>query len=127
MPDPSLTPHGVKQCRNLLVAFPFHSQVEMIVASPLRRTLYTAFLGFEGVLKEKELKIIAMPEIQETSDVVCDIGSDLSTLEQEIREKGLPVELGLLTEGWNIKVSRPWKLKKSTEKCFGLCRFMESS
>ena len=107
MPDPSLTPHGEKQCRKLLVDFPFHSQVEIIVASPLRRTLYTAFLGFEEVLKEKQLKIIAMPEIQETSDVMCDIGSDLSILEQEVREQGLPVELGLLTEGWNTKVRQP--------------------
>ena len=105
MPDPPLTPHGEKQCRNLLANFPFHSHVEMIVASPLRRTLYTALLGFESVLKGKKLKIVALPEIQETSDVACDIGSDLSALEQEIIGKNLPVELGLVMEGWNLKVS----------------------
>lgn len=112
MPDPHLTPHGEKQCRNLLVDFPFHSRVEMVIASPLRRALYTAFLGFEGVLREKGLKIIALAEIQETSDVACDVGSDLSTLEQEVGGNDLPVELGLLTDGWNVKVSPGLKYRR---------------
>lgn len=35
----------------------------------------------------------------------CDIGSDLTVLEKEVEEKGLPVDLGLVGEDWNSKVS----------------------
>ncbi|KAI1907397.1 hypothetical protein LOZ12_005148 [Ophidiomyces ophidiicola] len=108
LPDPLLTPHGETQCRNLLINFPFHSDVELIVASPLRRTIYTALLAFEVPLREKGLKVIALPEIQETSDVPCDIGSDLEALEREVRENDLPVDLSLVTEGWNNKKNARW-------------------
>jgi len=109
MRDPLLTPYGENQCRNLNENFPFHAKVEMIVASPLRRTLYTAILGFETVLREKDLKVVALPEIQETSDVQCDTGSELHDLENEIKRKYLPVELGLVMEGWHVKVSSKFK------------------
>ncbi|PGH19262.1 hypothetical protein AJ80_04128 [Polytolypa hystricis UAMH7299] len=106
IPDPLLTPHGETQCRNLLVNFPYHSQIDLIVASPLRRTIYTALLAFEKPIREKGLKIIALPEIQETSDVPCDIGSDLEDLAREVEEKGLPVDLSLVVKGWNSKAGK---------------------
>lgn len=76
----------------------------MVVASPLRRTIYTALLGFESDIKNNGLKIVALPEIQETSDVPCDTGSDLEALKKEVQEKELPVDLSLVEEGWNSKV-----------------------
>lgn len=76
----------------------------MVVASPLRRTIYTALLGFETEIKSKGLKIVALPEIQETSDVPCDTGSDIEALKKEVQEKGLPVDLDLVSEDWNNKV-----------------------
>ncbi|KAL1960115.1 hypothetical protein VTO42DRAFT_287 [Malbranchea cinnamomea] len=101
--DPLLTPHGETQCKNLLANFPYHDDVDLVVASPLRRTLYTALLAFEKPIREKGLKVIALPDLQETSDVPCDLGSDLAALETEVREKDLPVDLSLVTEGWNDK------------------------
>jgi hypothetical protein len=62
-------------------------------------------LAFQKPIREKNVKVIALPEIQETSDVPCDLGSDLAVLEKEIRENELPVDLSLVTEGWNDKVS----------------------
>ena len=64
-------------------------------------------------MREKNLTIIALPEIQETSDVPCDVGSDVSALQKEIKEKNLPVDIELVPENWNDKVSRlrfisPW-------------------
>ncbi|KKZ66916.1 hypothetical protein EMCG_07412 [[Emmonsia] crescens] len=103
LPDPLLTPHGESQCRGLNAEFPHHSQIDLVVSSPLRRTLYTALLSFEDQIESKGLTIIALPEIQETSDVPCDIGSDLTLLEKEVEEKGLPVDLGLVGEDWNSK------------------------
>ncbi|KAK2794036.1 hypothetical protein FQN51_000945 [Onygenales sp. PD_10] len=103
IPDPLLTPHGESQCRDLNANFPYHSNVDLVVASPLRRTIYTALLSFEGDIRDKGLTIIALPEIQETSDVPCDVGSDLEALIKEVEEKKLPVDLTLVKEGWNSK------------------------
>lgn len=102
--DPLLTPHGEQQSTNLLVNFPFHDNVELVVASPMRRTLYTAMLAFAKPLRDKKMNIVALPEVQETSDVPCDLGSELAALEEEVREKNLPVDLSLVSEGWNDKV-----------------------
>ena len=104
MPDPLLTEHGENQCRALQEKFPFHDKIELIVASPLRRTLYTALISFERIIKKKNLTIIALPELQETSQVPCDVGSDLEVLRKEVEEKKLPVDLSLVTKDWNIKV-----------------------
>lgn len=53
------------------------------------------------------VKLIALPDAQETSDVPCDTGSDPNVLRQElVVEKGAPVDLGLLTPEWNVKVTQ---------------------
>jgi len=46
------------------------------------------------------MKVLALPEIQETSDLPCDTGSDVELLEKEFGEK---VYLSLVKEGWNNK------------------------
>lgn len=76
----------------------------MVVASPMRRTIYTALLGFEADIKSKGLKIVALPEVQETSDVACDTGTDIEALKKEVQEKELPVDLDLVQADWNSNV-----------------------
>jgi hypothetical protein len=67
--------------------------------------MYTALQSFEPVFKANPgMKLILLPDIQETSDVACDTGSDPSALRKEIEEKGLPVDASLVHEGWNVKV-----------------------
>lgn len=100
MPDPSLTTYGVEQCRCLSRNFPYHSSVKLVVASPIRRTLYTALHTFEPEL-EKGMRIVALPELQETSDLPCDTGSDIDILKDEFKDQ--PVDLSLVTKGWNSK------------------------
>ena len=100
MPDPSLTTYGEEQCRHLAQTFPYHSEVGLIVASPLRRTICTAIHSFPTEL-EQGMKVVALPEVQETSDLPCDTGSDLDVLREEFAQK--PVELGLVKEGWDSK------------------------
>ena len=74
-----------------------------MTASPLRRTIYTALEGFEPVFKaHPDMQLIALPDIQETSDVACDTGSDPQVLREEFAGKN--VDLGLVHEGWNNKV-----------------------
>ncbi|KAL4941812.1 hypothetical protein BDV06DRAFT_173053 [Aspergillus oleicola] len=107
IPDPSLTDLGNEQCTKLRNAFPRHDKIELVVASPLRRTMYTALQSFEPVFKANPgLKLILLPDIQETSDVPCDTGSDPKDLRREIEENNLPVDASLVEDGWNVKTGR---------------------
>ena len=103
MPDPSLTSFGEEQCRRLAQNFPYHKSVELLVASPLRRTIFTTLLGFKPEI-DRGMAIIALPEIQETADVPCDTGSDIEVLKDEMKDK--PVDLTRVMEGWNSKTGR---------------------
>ncbi|KAJ5105395.1 phosphoglycerate mutase family protein [Penicillium alfredii] len=105
IPDPLLTDLGHEQCRKLRENFPHHAQVELVTASPLRRTIYTALESFEPVFEvHPDLKLIALPDVQETSDVACDTGSEPSALRREF--EGQPVDLELVQEGWNNNKDR---------------------
>ena len=103
MPDPSLTPEGKEQCQNLAESFPYHKTIGAIVASPLRRTIYTALYGFKPLI-EKGMPVIALPEICETADVPCDTGTDIAVLREEMKDK--PVDLSRVKEGWNAKTGK---------------------
>lgn len=103
MKDPLLTPFGEKQCHDLAQSFPDHESIDLLVCSPLRRTIYTTLLGFSQDI-DRCGKIIALPEAQETADVPCDTGSDVQALRQEMADK--PVDLSRVTNGWNSKSGR---------------------
>ena len=105
--DPDLTPIGTEQCARLQKTFPLLPQITHLVASPLRRTIYTCLLSFEPALQNPGIvtkKVIAFPQLQEVSPMPCDTGSELDKLVAEFGPAG-QVDLGLVTEGWNDKVS----------------------
>ncbi|KAK0654296.1 hypothetical protein DIS24_g5352 [Lasiodiplodia hormozganensis] len=104
LPDPALTDLGKQQCADLQRAFPYHDRITHVVASPIKRTLWTALLAFAPAIAAKNLKVIALPEIQETSDLPCDTGSDRAELEREFA--GQPVDLSRVEDGWNSKKGR---------------------
>ena len=102
--DPRLTLEGQQQCRDLAWKLDDIYSIDCIVASPLLRTLRTALLVFEELLHFKpDLRIIALPELQETSDLPCDIGSPVEELEQEFEDK--PVNFSLMPADWTDKVT----------------------
>lgn len=107
IPDPHLTEAGVAECRALESRFPFQSSIDLIVSSPLRRALETALCSLQPAIA-RGVKIVALPELQETSDVACDTGSDVSDLEREFSDKQGPsgpvIDLSLLDKDWNSKV-----------------------
>lgn len=103
MHDPLLTPKGVEECQQLSERFPNHDSIGLLVASPLRRTLYTALLSFIPEV-ERGIQVIALPELQEISDLPSDTGSDAEPLKLEM--KGKPVDLSLVHEGWNNKLGK---------------------
>ncbi|KAN0120123.1 phosphoglycerate mutase-like protein [Hyaloscypha variabilis] len=107
LPDPDLTPLGRDQCSTLAQTFPYHAKITHLVASPLRRTLYTTLLSFPSEVS-KGIKVLALPEVQETSDLPCDTGSAPEKLAAEFSsgEFAGAVDLSLVHEGWNSKVGR---------------------
>ena len=102
MRDPSLTVRGERQSQALRTTFPYHGSVDLLVSSPIRRALYTTLLGFQAET-DRGLKIIALPDLQETSDSPCNIGVDRDELEKEFGQDGR-VDLSLVTSDWNVKV-----------------------
>lgn len=101
MHDPLLTQLGEEQCKRLQKDFPAMKSVDLVIASPLKRTIYTALIGFEPAIQEKGLKVIGLPELQETSDLPCDTGSAPEEIAKEFA--GKPVDLDLVKQGWNNK------------------------
>lgn len=108
LPDPQLTELGKRQCEELHNAFPNISSIDLIVASPIKRTIWTALLTFHSVIKSKKLTIMAIPELQEVSDMPCDTGSSVEELEKEFA--GQPVDFLLVTPDWTTKKGEwaPW-------------------
>lgn len=106
--DPMLTQLGEDQCKTLQSNFPFMDQVDGVVASPLKRTMYTALHSFGPAINNKHLKVIALPELQETSDLPCDTGSDVPDIEREFRAQ--PVDLNYMytppARAWNSKTGK---------------------
>lgn len=101
LPDPELTPLGEEQARALTTRFPELANVELIVSSPLRRTIQTALLAFPSKL-EGGMQVLALPEVQEASELVCDTGSPLPDIKAIF--DGLPVDFSLVEPDWYVKV-----------------------
>ncbi|KAJ5860888.1 uncharacterized protein N7529_008198 [Penicillium soppii] len=93
--DPPLTARGIEQSQDLCRDFPHKDSVGLVLASPLRRTLQTARLGFRHSIDEKYYaqgsgagipngaKLVLEPDIQAHSARPCDSGSDISVLRTE--------------------------------------------
>lgn len=64
--DPTLTDKGKKQCHRVCDQFTHHTNVTHILASPLYRTIETAFHCFRRAI-DRGVKIVAMPEVTEVS------------------------------------------------------------
>ena len=92
--DPELTPLGRAQAAN--VSAP---QVDMIVVSPLKRTIQTALLAFAAPLAAGHIRLVPHPDLQETEDKPCDTGSDVAVL----REMFPSVDFTGLPMDWNRK------------------------
>lgn len=97
--DPALTPLGKEQCELLHRRFSGHETITHLLASPLRRTLETCILSFSTAVRAG-IKITALPDAQEISGLMCDIGTERSQLEAEFGEK---VDFSLVLDNWNDK------------------------
>ncbi|KAI1421176.1 phosphoglycerate mutase-like protein [Xylaria sp. FL1777] len=83
--DPSLTKLGREQCARLrrgLIEDPLAQQAELIITSPMRRTIQTALDTVDWLI-EKGVKIQADAHWQENSAKPCDVGSAISRVAEE--------------------------------------------
>jgi broad specificity phosphatase PhoE len=83
--DPKLTELGEKQSQELhesLKASKIGNEVDLIVVSAMRRTLQTATIGLDWLIK-KGIKVLPDANWQENADKPCDTGSDISVMEKE--------------------------------------------
>jgi broad specificity phosphatase PhoE len=114
--DAVLTAKGKEQCRALCAAFPYHNDVDIIFASPLRRTIQTAALSFGPALSRKDVPFVLHPSLQEIGDMGSDTGladtkEDLKQILPELFAEGEvafdleKIDASAVTKGWNIKVS----------------------
>lgn len=100
--DPDLTDLGKEQCAELHKTFPYHAKITHLVASPIRRTIFTCQYSFPEAVRSGK-KIVALPDCQEVSLYPCDVGSDHELLKQEFGAGGGLVDFRLLTKDWNLK------------------------
>jgi broad specificity phosphatase PhoE len=108
-----LTETGKSQCKELREKFPFHGDVELILASPLRRTIQTAAYVFAPELEKRQIPIILVPNAQEISPFACDLGSDAGVVKSEAPTliadaspswDAVNLDTTLVNESWNSKV-----------------------
>lgn len=106
--DPYLTELGEQQCLTLPARFPAQPPVGLLVTSPLKRTIQTTILGFPSQIAAN-VPVLALPELQETSELPCDTGSDASILAVDPMLKTtsagdkVTVDLSRLTDDWTSK------------------------
>jgi len=85
--DPGLTEFGFSsQCqdlaRHLQTNLPLAREIELIVVSPMKRTLQTAEQSLGWVMK-RGVPVILLAELQENSAKPCDTGRSIATMKEE--------------------------------------------
>ena len=104
MQDTSLTALGEAQCHELSREFPSKPPVDLLVSSPLRRTIQTTLLGFKKQI-ESGVKVELLAELQEATELPCDTGSSRDVLEKEELFRGL--DFSGLPDDWTSKAFYP--------------------
>lgn len=74
-------------------------KVDLLLASPMRRAIQTALIGFSPCL-DRGLQVVAIPEAQEGTAELSDTGSDVDMLYEWFDGK---VDLQYVKPGWNRK------------------------
>ncbi|KAI7474010.1 hypothetical protein KC357_g5356 [Hortaea werneckii] len=103
IPDAPLTPLGKKQAATLAPQIKeLAKEVDLVVSSPLKRTLQTTKLGWAPALERLGIEnVICLPQAQECNAHPCDTGSPKEVLEAESEFAGF--DLSGLTPDWISK------------------------
>ncbi|KAI1762086.1 phosphoglycerate mutase-like protein [Hypoxylon sp. FL1150] len=104
IPDAPLTPLGKKQAASLSRQIPsLQKEADLIVSSPLRRTLQTTALGWAPAVSRLggPKAVVLLPEAQECNALPCDTGSSRETLAAD--PEFMVFNLDPLTPDWTSK------------------------
>ncbi|CAD6574539.1 MAG: hypothetical protein CYPHOPRED_005450 [Cyphobasidiales sp. Tagirdzhanova-0007] len=108
IPDAVLTKKGRQQAKDLDRATreTVQKDVELIVSSPLRRTIQTTLDGYPHAVARLggKSKILLLPSAQECNALPCDTGSSRRELEKDPEFDGL--DMSLLTDDWISKAGQ---------------------
>ncbi|KAI1650584.1 phosphoglycerate mutase-like protein [Daldinia loculata] len=102
--DAPLTPLGKKQAASLARLIPdLQKEADVIISSPLRRTLQTTYLGWAPAVERLGgLKnVVLLPQAQECNGLPCDTGSAKEVLEAD--PEFAVFDLTPLTPDWTSK------------------------
>ncbi|KAI2620031.1 phosphoglycerate mutase-like protein [Hypoxylon sp. NC1633] len=102
--DAPLTPLGKKQAASLPQLIPdLQQEADLIVSSPLKRTLQTTYLGYAPAIERLggPKNVVLLPQAQECNALPCDTGSSRATLEAD--PEFAVFDLAPLTPDWTSK------------------------
>ncbi|KAK5135604.1 hypothetical protein LTR08_005084 [Meristemomyces frigidus] len=101
--DAPLTPLGKKQAASLAPQVTdLAKEVDLVVSSPLKRTLQTTKLGWAPAVERLGIKnVVCIPQAQECNDLPCDTGSAKAQLESHPEFSDF--DFSLLTADWTGK------------------------
>ena len=114
--DPGLSAVGIEQARAVPTAYetvlgsalslePAKEQIDLLVISPMRRTIQTAMHAFGDWVVARAaagspVPIVLAPDIQETGDVLCDTGRPASEVRAEFEAAYPCLPFDTLPEDW---------------------------
>ncbi|KAJ8105498.1 hypothetical protein ONZ43_g7405 [Nemania bipapillata] len=76
--DPELTQDGIRECEGLAAEMATLGGIDLILCSPMKRTIQTALAAFSSYTESK--KIVLLPDLQESGIGQTNTGSSLDEL-----------------------------------------------
>lgn len=97
--DPELTTYGIEQAVHFSQSFPHHGEIDLLCASPMKRTIRTALVAFEQDVTAGR-HIVLLPDAQEATADASDTGSEVAELQ---RVFGDVIDVRLVEGKWYEK------------------------
>ncbi|KAF4343638.1 phosphoglycerate mutase [Fusarium beomiforme] len=99
--DPPLTDLGTRQARNVQQTIKI--QPDLIIVSPMTRTIQTMYIVFRYLLHSNRAKIQVWPDLREAHDATCNKGIS----RKDLADKFPNLDLSACPEEWDFPVHTP--------------------
>ncbi|KAI1750760.1 histidine phosphatase superfamily [Xylaria castorea] len=96
LPDPELTELGYQQCATLAAELASLSDIELVFASPMQRTIQTALATFKTYTQSK--RIVLLPDLKECDSLPTSVGSSPDDLFRKFGDECL--DFSFVTPDW---------------------------
>ncbi|KAI1309544.1 histidine phosphatase superfamily [Xylaria venustula] len=110
--DPELTELGYEQCKTAAKELESLDKIELILASPLQRTIQTALCLFPAYT-ESNKRIVLLPQLQEVGCTRSDTGNSREFLETKY---GAVLDYSFVTPDWTDKTGESPYAPRSAEE-----------